>query len=58
MAVNFCTIAFLRARNAAPTAIVVVVTHGKPTGTPMICMQSVVKDLLTKKDALTRRINV
>src|SRR6266404_2605911 len=38
MAVNFCTIASLRARKAAPTAIVVVVTQGKPTGTPMIYM--------------------
>jgi hypothetical protein len=50
MAVNFCTMAFLRARNAAPTAIVVVVTQGKPTGTPMICRRSVVNDRQTEKD--------
>jgi len=36
MAVNFCTMACLRARKAAPTAKVVVVTHGRPTGTPII----------------------
>jgi hypothetical protein len=34
MAVSFCTIAFCLARKAAPTAIVVVVTTGRPTGTP------------------------
>ena len=51
MAVNFCTMAFLRARNAAPTAIVVVVTQGKPTGTPMICSRLVVNDSLVNREA-------
>jgi hypothetical protein len=36
MAVSFCTIAFSLAKYAAPTARVVVVTTGRPTGTPTI----------------------
>lgn len=41
MADNFCTIARFFARNAAPTAIVVVMTAGRPTGTPMMVIASV-----------------
>jgi len=41
--------ACLRARNAAPTAIVVVVTQGKPTGTPMIYKGPPVSDQLTEE---------